>query len=55
VWDTEYNPAQHDNPARVNVSRLRKVLAAYGLEVESQPDGYRLIAPADFLFIEPAF
>ena len=55
AWQEDYNPAQHDNPLRVNIGRLRKVVASFGLTLESEPSGYCLRASKGFCFVERVF
>ena len=48
VWEVEYHPLRHDNTLRVNVRRLRNLLAHTGLSIEKVSGGYRLLSPGEF-------
>jgi len=52
VWGRPYNPIVHDGVVRVNVSTLRKIVAPFGLRIDFDESGYRLIAP-DGISIDP--
>ncbi|MBL8740790.1 MAG: winged helix-turn-helix transcriptional regulator, partial [Myxococcales bacterium] len=54
IWPARYNPLTHDNALWVNVRRLRVLLADTRLEIASDEQGYRLEAPPDFVFVDPA-
>lgn len=53
LWEAEYNPLRHDKGIRVNISRLRSLIAAFQMSIQKDDAGYRLQVPADFLFLEP--
>jgi hypothetical protein len=50
VWGRGYNPLTDDTPIRVNVKRLRDLLAQSDLRVAYDDGGYRLDVPASFRF-----
>lgn len=54
IWPARYNPLTHDNALWVNVRRLRVLLAETRLTIASDDRGYRLEAPPDFVFVDPA-
>ncbi len=54
IWPARYNPLTHDNALWVNVRRLRVLLSETQLEITSDDHGYRLEAPPDFVFVDPA-
>jgi DNA-binding winged helix-turn-helix (wHTH) protein len=43
LWSRPYNPISDDNPIRVNVRALRKLLEDTGLSIEFQDTGYLLV------------
>jgi len=53
AWGVPYHPLQHDNGLRVNLRRLRSLLAETSLQVETVEQGYRLLAPRGLVFIPP--
>jgi hypothetical protein len=52
IWQGPYHPLRHDNPLKVNVRELRRLLAKSMLSVEFDGTGYKLFVPAGFVFID---
>jgi hypothetical protein len=53
VWGVDYHPLRHDAALFTNIMRLRRVIGADGETLLRATDGgYKLVPPADFLFIE---
>ncbi len=50
AWGRQYNPLQDDNPLKVNIRNLRKLVEGSGLSIEFEGAGYRLIAHSGFVF-----
>ncbi len=53
IWPTRYDPLRHDGALWVNLRRLRQLLAKSKLSIELVEDGYRLVAPDSFVFLDP--
>ena len=53
VWQASYDPRIHDNPMRVNIRYLRKLLEGLGMAIEFDEEGYRLRVPAQLAYVEP--
>jgi tetratricopeptide (TPR) repeat protein len=53
LWGGRYDPTIHDNRLWANIRRLRLFLADSRLNIEFVDDGYQLIPPRDFVFVEP--
>jgi hypothetical protein len=53
IWPSRYSPSRHDNALWVNVRRLRVLLEPSGLRIELTEDGYRLITPEGFVYVDP--
>jgi DNA-binding response OmpR family regulator len=53
LWTSSYHPFRHDNPLRVAIRRLRTLIAPCGLDIDFADGGYRLIAPAELVFLDP--
>lgn len=55
VWHLEYHPLRHDAALFTNIMRVRRLLGEDGADlVRVSDDGYRFIAPGDYLYIEAA-
>ncbi len=55
VWNVEYHPLRHDAALFTNIMRIRRLLGEDGAElIRVSEDGYRFVAPKDFLFVEAA-
>lgn len=52
IWQCAYHPLRHDNPLKVNVRELRRLLGGSELSVEFDGAGYRLSVPAGFVFFD---
>jgi DNA-binding winged helix-turn-helix (wHTH) protein/tetratricopeptide (TPR) repeat protein len=53
VWCVDYHPLRHDAALFTNIMRLRRLLGAQGEEILRVGEGgYRLVPPADFLFVD---
>jgi hypothetical protein len=53
LWGRTYCPRVHDNPLKVNVANLKKVVGGLGLRVRAEQPGYVLEVPSGFVFLEP--
>jgi hypothetical protein len=53
LWSSRYNPLTHDNALWVSLRRLRVLLKNTGLTIELEEDGYRLIVPEGFIYVDP--
>lgn len=53
IWPGRYDPLRHDGALWVNLRRLRQLLEPALLSIELAEDGYRLVVPASFVFLEP--
>lgn len=53
LWAGSYRPTRHDAPLKVNVQRLRALLAGTPVSVETVSGGYQLATPPGFTFVEP--
>jgi hypothetical protein len=53
VWGVDYHPLRHDAALFTNIMRLRRLLGQGGEDILRVGDGgYRLVPPADFLFVD---
>ena len=53
VWGVDYHPLRHDAALFTNIMRLRRLLGEGGDEILRVGEaGYRLVPPADFLFVD---
>jgi hypothetical protein len=53
VWGVEYHPLRHDAALFTNIMRLRRLLGEGGEDILRVGEGgYRLVPPADFLFVD---
>lgn len=53
IWPGRYDPLRHDGALWVNLRRLRQLLASTPLAVELWNDGYRLVVPESFIYLDP--
>ncbi len=53
IWPGRYDPLRHDGALWVNLRRLRQLLAPTPLAVELWNDGYRLVVPESFVYLDP--
>lgn len=54
IWQVSYHPLRHDAALFTNIMRIRRLLGADGADLlRVCEDGYRLVPPKDYLFIEP--
>jgi tetratricopeptide (TPR) repeat protein len=53
IWPGRYDPLRHDGALWVNLRRLRQLLAPTRLVVELWGDGYRLVVPESFVYLDP--
>ncbi len=53
VWEFEYHPLRHDAALFTNIMRIRRLLGDDGIDlIQVSEDGYALMPPKDFLFVE---
>ncbi|MBL4637142.1 MAG: hypothetical protein JKY56_25030 [Kofleriaceae bacterium] len=53
VWEVEYHPLRHDAALFTNIMRIRRLLGEDGIDlIQVSEDGYALMPPKDFLFVE---
>lgn len=53
VWEVEYHPLRHDAALFTNIMRIRRLLGDDGNDlIQVSEEGYGLIAPKDFLYVE---
>ncbi len=53
VWGVDYHPLRHDAALFTNIMRLRRLLGEGGDEILRVGEGgYRLVPPADFMFVD---
>ena len=53
VWEVEYHPLRHDAALFTNIMRIRRLLGKDGADlIRVSEDGYRFVAPSDFVFVE---
>jgi DNA-binding response OmpR family regulator len=52
IWDCDYHPLRHDNPLKVNVRELRRLLDRTELSVTFDGEGYKLLVPVGFVFLD---
>lgn len=53
VWEVEYHPLRHDAALFTNIMRIRRLLGKDGIDlIQVSEDGYSLVPPKDFLFVE---
>ncbi len=53
IWPGRYDPLRHDGALWVNLRRLRQLLSPSPLVVELWGDGYRLVVPESFVYLDP--
>jgi hypothetical protein len=53
LWHRPYRRAVHDNPLKVNVRNLRRLIEPVHINIRFEDGGYRLIPPFGFMFVEP--